>query len=67
MNGGLTSFSLPSHRLANKQDVQGALDEIDICEHLDLEETVNMNKCPCRVVSLLFCAISLGSALSCLF
>ncbi|ELU13265.1 hypothetical protein CAPTEDRAFT_184387 [Capitella teleta] len=43
--------------LANKQDVQGALDEIDICEYLDLEETVNMNKCPCRVET---CSAILG-------
>lgn len=35
--------------LANKQDKQGAMDEIDICENLTLEELVNQNKCPCRV------------------
>lgn len=35
--------------LGNKQDCTGALDEIDICESLGLEEIVNSNKCPCRV------------------
>ncbi|XP_071956757.1 uncharacterized protein [Antedon mediterranea] len=35
--------------LANKQDVDGALDEVDICEQLELEEMVNESKCPCRV------------------
>lgn len=35
--------------LANKQDIEDALDEIDICERLNLEELVNRNKCPCRV------------------
>ncbi|XP_003728851.1 ADP-ribosylation factor-like protein 13B isoform X1 [Strongylocentrotus purpuratus] len=35
--------------LANKQDQEGALDEIDICDQLDLEEIVRNSKCPCRV------------------
>ncbi|PIK55571.1 putative ADP-ribosylation factor-like protein 13B [Apostichopus japonicus] len=35
--------------LANKQDKEGALDEIDICDQLDLETMVNQSKCPCRV------------------
>ncbi|XP_072178565.1 uncharacterized protein [Diadema setosum] len=35
--------------LANKQDREGALDEIDICDQLDLEDIVNNSKCPCRV------------------
>lgn len=35
--------------LANKQDQEGALDEIDICDQLDLETMVNNSKCPCRV------------------
>ncbi|XP_064618297.1 ADP-ribosylation factor-like protein 13B isoform X2 [Liolophura sinensis] len=35
--------------LANKQDVDGALDEMDICDQMRLEEVVNTNKCPCRV------------------
>lgn len=35
--------------LANKQDKPGAMDEVDICEGLNLEELVNRNKCPCRV------------------
>ena len=37
--------------LANKHDVDSALDEVDVCEQLDLEEMVNESKCPCRVVS----------------
>ena len=38
-------------RLANKQDLHGAMDELDVCQQLNLEEVVNLNKCPCRVVS----------------
>ncbi|XP_071801200.1 uncharacterized protein [Asterias amurensis] len=35
--------------LANKQDKEGALDEIDICDQLSLEDMVTDSKCPCRV------------------
>ncbi|KAK7107434.1 hypothetical protein V1264_015366 [Littorina saxatilis] len=35
--------------LANKQDKADALDEVDICEQLNLESVVNTNKCPCRI------------------
>ena len=35
--------------LANKQDVDGALDEIDIVDNLNLEKIVNENKCPTLV------------------
>ncbi|XP_074660122.1 uncharacterized protein LOC141912688 [Tubulanus polymorphus] len=35
--------------LANKQDMEGAMDEIDIIEAISLEELVNVNKCPCRI------------------
>lgn len=35
--------------LANKQDQESALDEVDIMEQLNLENTVNINKCPCRI------------------
>ncbi|XP_076466736.1 uncharacterized protein LOC143297986 [Babylonia areolata] len=35
--------------LANKQDKPDALDEVDICEMLNLESVVNSNKCPCRI------------------
>ena len=38
------------YRLANKQDVRGAMDEVDICEGLRLEELVNMHRCSCRLV-----------------
>ena len=37
--------------LANKQDVKGALDEIDVCEKLRIEDMVNLYKIPCKVVS----------------
>lgn len=40
-------------RLANKQDHQNAMDEVDICDQLGLEDLVNANKCPCRIVSIL--------------
>lgn len=35
--------------LANKQDLEGALDEIDIVERLNLEKIVNEQKCPTLV------------------
>ncbi|XP_042235770.1 ADP-ribosylation factor-like protein 13B isoform X2 [Homarus americanus] len=35
--------------LANKQDVEGALDEIDLVESLNVEQVVNKYKCPTRV------------------
>lgn len=35
--------------LANKQDVNGAIDELDLVEHLDVEHAVNTMKCPTRV------------------
>ncbi|KAK6187622.1 hypothetical protein SNE40_005602 [Patella caerulea] len=35
--------------LANKQDQENALSEVDICEQLDLENIVNANRCPCRM------------------
>lgn len=39
-------------RLANKQDSSEAVDEVEICESLNVEEVVNQYKCPCRVVSI---------------
>ncbi|GAB1604805.1 ADP-ribosylation factor-like protein 13B [Argonauta hians] len=44
--------------LANKQDQEGAMDELDVCDILSLESLVNQSKCPCRVES---CSASLGS------
>ncbi len=38
------------YSLANKQDKKGAMDELDICENLRLEDQVNMHKIPCKVV-----------------
>ncbi|XP_029035544.2 ADP-ribosylation factor-like protein 13B isoform X1 [Osmia bicornis bicornis] len=35
--------------LANKQDINGAIDELDLVEHLDVEHAVNTMKCPTRV------------------
>ena len=40
------------YRLANKQDVKGAMDDIDIVQMIGLEELVNVNKCPCRIVRI---------------
>jgi len=37
-------------RLANKQDVDGALDDGDVCDRLNLETLANHYKTPCRVV-----------------
>ncbi|MEQ2168309.1 ADP-ribosylation factor-like protein 13B [Goodea atripinnis] len=39
-------------RLANKQDLEGALAEADIIENLSLEKLVNENKCLCQIVSV---------------
>ncbi|XP_015121633.1 ADP-ribosylation factor-like protein 13B [Diachasma alloeum] len=35
--------------LANKQDVPGAVDELDVVENLDVEHAANAMKCPTRV------------------
>lgn len=37
--------------LANKQDNENALDEVDIIEHLNIEQLVNKQKCPTLVQS----------------
>jgi len=37
------------HRLANKQDLNGAIDELDIVENLDVESAANAMRCPTRV------------------
>ena len=39
-------------RLANKQDVDGALSEGDICDRLNLESLANHYETPCRVASI---------------
>jgi hypothetical protein len=35
--------------LANKQDLPGALDELDLVERLGIEDLVNRQKCPTSV------------------
>lgn len=35
--------------LANKQDINGAIDELDLVENLDVEHAANTMKCPTRV------------------
>ncbi|XP_043248884.1 ADP-ribosylation factor-like protein 13B [Colletes gigas] len=35
--------------LANKQDINGAIDELDLVENLDVEHAANTRKCPTRV------------------
>ncbi|XP_078699061.1 uncharacterized protein LOC144926304 [Branchiostoma floridae x Branchiostoma belcheri] len=35
--------------LANKQDVEGAADENDVCSVLYLEQMVNKYRCPCKI------------------
>ncbi|XP_053980603.1 ADP-ribosylation factor-like protein 13B [Hylaeus anthracinus] len=35
--------------LANKQDISGAIDELDLVENLDVEHAANTMKCPTRV------------------
>ena len=38
-----------SHRLANKQDLRDAVDELDLVENLDVERFANAMRCPTRV------------------
>lgn len=42
-------FCILMFRLANKQDLPGAVDEIDLVESLDIERVANMVRCPTRV------------------
>lgn len=35
--------------LANKQDIPGAIDELDVVENLDVEKVANLMRCPTRV------------------
>lgn len=44
--------------LLNKQDLETAVDEIEMCSLLDLENMVNQHKCPTRVENC--CAIKFG-------
>ena len=39
------------HRLGNKQDCDGALNENDLQRRLELDTLVDRYKCPCEVVS----------------
>lgn len=36
-------------RLANKQDISSAIDELDLVENLDIEHAANSMRCPTRV------------------
>lgn len=38
--------------LINKQDVDGALDEIEVCKYISLEPLINKFKCLTKVVSV---------------
>ncbi|XP_023233516.1 ADP-ribosylation factor-like protein 13B, partial [Centruroides sculpturatus] len=49
----------PMLLLVNKQDVQGAMDETEICNLLELENMVNKQECPTRVETC--SAISINS------
>lgn len=49
----------PMLLLINKQDIQGALDEAEICTMLELESIVNKQECPTRVETC--SAISINS------
>lgn len=42
-------FIIFHNRLANKQDINGAIDELDLVENLDIEHAANTMKCPTRV------------------
>ena len=39
------------HRLGNKQDCDGAMDENELHRRLGLDELKEKYKCPCQVVS----------------
>lgn len=39
-------------RYLNKQDMEDAIDEIDICKFTNLEELVSQYKCITKIVSL---------------
>ena len=42
------------YSLANKEDIEGHMDEVEIMQTLQLEDLVNINKCPCKMVNLYF-------------
>ena len=44
-------FKQHADSLINKQDMEGALDEVDILKNLQIESLVNQYKCPTRIVS----------------
>lgn len=51
---GLWTYNLQMfllHRLGNKQDCDGALNENDLQRRLELDTLVDRYKCPCEVVS----------------
>ena len=35
--------------MANKQDIRGAIDELDVVDNLNVEELANSMRCPTRV------------------
>jgi ADP-ribosylation factor-like protein 13B len=45
----LIAFTHVICSLANKQDCEGALDEVDIVEQLNVEAVVNQYRCPTLV------------------
>lgn len=45
----LTQKYFVHFRLANKQDKENALDELDIVDQLNVEDVVNRYRCPTRV------------------
>lgn len=47
-----TSLSLPLlfNRLINKQDIEGALEDVDLIQELDIETLVNKHECPTKIV-----------------
>lgn len=47
----VTSKTLLFHRLGNKQDCDGALNENDLRQRLELDTLMARYKCPCEVVS----------------
>lgn len=46
------SFKFLFKSLLNKQDLDDAMDEVEICNEINIEQMVNDNKCPTKIVSV---------------
>ena len=51
----ISLFIENKRRLLNKQDLDEAMDEVEIVNELNIEQMVNENKCPTKIVSWFRC------------